>query len=547
MLSLNHTFTGKLKRWAETSPDIEAYVFRQPRSSEWERLSITFRELDRKSSVLASWMLEMGIGPGDRVLAVGDNCPGWIYVDYASMKVKALLIRASADMQSSASLLELLRDHRCTALFINPGETDEILNQLSSFIPLSSEGLQEHASLHLRYIVSLTEATSFKLPNLENILESTPSGSAMEQLNTILDGIKPTDFLTTFSTSGSTGPPKIVVHTHQSFSGAYWSGYNQEGFQQGVSKFFNDRNFSWVGSAAYIPVMFGVTNICVDPKYTLVLKQYDFVFDVLVEEKVSHGLLLPYLLHDMVERESKMPHGDFPSLQSAVTGGERFSNDLRKDAIRIIPKLKLLYGLTECIIVARWNLFEDDAHGEICEGKEIKILSEGQSLPEGDPGEVLVRGPHVFHSYLDDPKHTKAAFTTDGWFHTGDMGKIDSRGRIQLLGRKTEVISHGTRKIYPSTIEKTVKEMPSVAQCVVVGVPDPRVFEEICAFVVPKEGFSVTTDDVINYSKVRMLGNADIGCVPKYVIIGDTVPTVTTGKVDRKAIRVMAVEQFSVE
>ncbi len=87
--------------------------------------------------------------------------------------------------------------------------------------------------------------------------------------------------------------------------------------------------------------------------------------------------------------------------------------------------------------------------------------------------------------------------------------------------------------------------MPSVAQCVVVGVPDPRVYEEICAFVIPNEGCSITTEDVVNHMRAQVLGNPDIGSVPKYVLFGYRTPTGGTGKVDRKAIRAMALEKFA--
>ncbi len=545
MLPWKHTFTGKLKEWARTCPDREAYVFRQPPTSDWERLSITFKELDKKSSVLAAWLLEMGIGPGDRVAAVGDNCPGWLYLDYGCMKAKVLLIRISSGSKSLGGLLELLKDHHCSALFINPGDTEEILNELNSCMLLSGQCLHEYRGSPLRCVVSLTVETSFRLPNLVNILDSVPKESTMDRLCGIVDGIKPTDCLTTFCTSGSTGRPKIVVHTHQSFGGRYEVLFEKEGLKPGVSKYFNNRNFSWVGSAPYVPALFGITSICVDPKHTLTLKNYDFIFDVMAEEEVSHARLLSYMIYDITEQAKRRPIGALSSLRSVMAGGERMPDDVLQEVLRLIPTLSMGYGLTEYAPIARWDMLEGDAFGEIRGGVELKISDEGRLHSTLYTGEILVRGHHMFHSYLDDVEQTNAAFANGGWFRTGDVGKIDSRGRIQIMGRKSEVISHGNKEIYPSTMEIPIKKMPSVAQCVIVGVPGKTTSEDICAFIVPKEGFSVTEDDIRACSTDYMLQHPDIGYVPKYVITGDKPPTGSTGKVDRQAIRAMSIEKYA--
>ncbi len=545
MPSSKQTFTEMLRKWAQTVPDREAYVFRQPPSVGRERLSITFSELDKKSSLLAAWMLEMGLRPGDRVMAVGDNCPGWVYLEPACMKIKVLILKSSGAFTSTDALLELLRVHHCSALFVNPGEEENLLNRVNASLPLSKDGVQEQPGLQLRHIVSLTSETTYKLPNLNSILESTPNEAAMKELKTIQDEILPSDLVTTFFTSGSTGRPKIVAVTHQGFGCVYQGFYDIMGFEEGTNKVFNDRHFSWGASFAYTPLMFGVTNVCVDPKYTMVLKEYDFVFDVFVEENISHATLLPYMLYDIVEQAKKRPPGAFSSLRGAMTGGERVSQELLSQSVSIIPRLSMAYGLSEFGLIAKWNARETDEFGEILDDVEIKILLDGKPATVGDIGEIMARGPHMFHGYLDDDKETRAVFSADGWLHTGDMGKMDSRGRIQVVGRKSEAISHAGSKIYPAVIEKVVKEMTSVAQCVVVGVPDPRVYEEICAFVIPNEGCSVTTEDVVNHIKAQMLGNPDIGGVPKYMLFGDRAPTGSTGKVDRKAIRAMAVEKFA--
>ncbi len=522
-------------------------MFRQPPSRDWGRLSITFQELDKKSSVLAAWLLESGIISGDRVVAHGDNCPGWLYLDYACMKIKAILIRASGALQTPESLLELSKMYRGSALFINPDTNENLVERLNSILSISRKDGQTHSdSSYPKYIASLTTETSFELPNLNHILVSSPSESRLQEVYDIVSATESTDYATTFCTSGSTGQPKVVLHTHQGVGTSWRMVYEKHGFHTKLAKCFSDRNFAWIGSAVHVPVIFGTCNIYVDPKYTMILKQYDFIFDVIEEERVSCAGFMPYILYDIGKRATKGPIEALASLDTVITGGERLLPEVLKSILPIIPNLTMYYGTTEFPSIAWWNLYERDDFGEVCGENDAMVAQEKNAVTLGDMGEILARGYPMFDGYLDDPEATAAAKTPDGWFHTGDMGRMDSRGRIQVVGRKSEVISYATRKIFPIDIETFLKRMQCVAKCVVVGVPDARVFEEICAFVIPSEDFNITAEDVLSYAKEEMLGNPEIGGIPKYVLIGETIPTTATGKTDRKAIRQMAIDKFLV-
>ena len=540
-----HTLTGKLRECATLFPNRDAYVFRQPPSGDWERLSITFQELDRRSSILAAWLLESSIGSGDRIVVQGDNCPGWLYLDYACMKIKAILIRAPGALQTLESLLELSKMYRGSALFINPDGNDNLVERLNSFLSISRKDGQTHSdSSYPKYVASLTTETSFELPNINHILGSSPSDSRLQEVCDIVSATKPTDYATTLCTSGSTGQPKVVLHTHQSLGANWQMGLGKLGFHNGLTKFFIDRSFAWMGSAVHVPVIFGTCNVCVDSKYTMVLKQYDFIFDVIEQERISCAWFMPYILYDIGKRATKGPIEALASLDTVMTGGERLSQEVLKAILPIIPNLIICYGATEFIPIAVWNLYERDLFGEVSDGTDIMLTQEKKAVPLGETGEVWVRGCPRFDGYMDDPEATAAAITPEGWFKTGDIGRMDSRGRIQIVGKKAEVISYANTKIFPVTIETFLKRMPSVAKCVVVGIPDPRVFEEICAFIVPKEGFAIVAEDVLNYAKKEMLGNPEVGGIPKYVLIGEAVPSTSTGKVDRKAIRQMAIDKF---
>ena len=254
----------------------------------------------------------------------------------------------------------------------------------------------------------------------------------------------------------------------------------------------------------------------------------------------------PYILYDIAEQAQKAPIKAQASLDTVLTWGERLPPDMLKAILPIIPNL-MFYGTTEFAPIVGWNLYERDLFGEVPDGNDIMVVQENKAVPLGDTGEIWVRGCAMFDGYLDDPEATAAAITPDGWFQTGDMGRMDSRGRIQIVGKKAEVISYATRKIFPITVEMFLKRMPSVAKCVVVGIPDARVFEEICACIVPSDGCTLTAEDVLNYAREEMLENPEIEGIPKYVLIGESVPSTSTGKTDGKTIREMAIDKFSVD
>jgi HIP---CoA ligase len=154
--------------------------------------------------------------------------------------------------------------------------------------------------------------------------------------------------------------------------------------------------------------------------------------------------------------------------------------------------------------------------GTPCEGFELRIAGDG---------ELLVRGYAVMRGYLDDPAATEEAIDPDGWLHTGDLGTLDERGHLKIVGRKKDIFIVGGFNAYPAEIEGFLMEHPAVAQAAVIGVPDERMGQVGKAFVVARS--AVTADELIAWSKTRMAGFK----VPRYVAFLDALPLNATGKV----------------
>jgi long-chain acyl-CoA synthetase len=151
----------------------------------------------------------------------------------------------------------------------------------------------------------------------------------------------------------------------------------------------------------------------------------------------------------------------------------------------------------------------------------------------GDPGEIWVRGPNVFHGYWNDEEATNAALDAEGWLHTGDVGLVDDDGMIYLVDRAKDLIIVSGFNVFPAEVEEIICEMPGVAECAVVGVPHPHTGESVKAFVVPAPGHALEEDAVIEHCAGQL---ARYKC-PQKVNFVDALPQNLAGKVLRRALR----------
>lgn len=173
--------------------------------------------------------------------------------------------------------------------------------------------------------------------------------------------------------------------------------------------------------------------------------------------------------------------------------------------------------------------------GKPIEGTEVKIVDDnGKELPKGDVGEVWGSGPCCVSGYYNDPEATRQVWSEDGWFRTGDLGKIDEEGHLVIVGRKKDMIIRGGQNIYPIEIENLLVAHPKVSEAAVVKMPDPVMGERACAYIVPRQGRDLTFDDMISFLKERGIAPFKL---PERLEIVDALPMVGGGqKLDKKAL-----------
>jgi acyl-CoA synthetase (AMP-forming)/AMP-acid ligase II len=230
-------------------------------------------------------------------------------------------------------------------------------------------------------------------------------------------------------------------------------------------------------------------------------------------------------------------------------GGARSSPDLIDDLERIWGvKSANTYGMGETILHTRTFPFDPpdkirDTVGRPMFGSELKIVSPKDrtlEMPTGEVGEIVFRGPTLFVGYHKQPELTAETRDDEGWFYTADMGFADEDGYLHYTGRAKEVINRGGTKIFPKEIEDLVSGHPKIQDVAVVGMPDERMGERICAYVVTEGDSDVTVEELLEYLEEQKA--MKYNC-PEYIVHLDELPMTPTGKVQKVALMEDAAER----
>jgi acyl-CoA synthetase (AMP-forming)/AMP-acid ligase II len=359
--------------------------------------------------------------------------------------------------------------------------------------------------------------------------------TSMAELGRRTAELAPDDLADIMFTSGTTGKPKGVMTTHGQTLRVFevWSrlvGLNEGDRYLIVNPFFHTFGYK----AGFIAcLMRGATIIP------------HAVFDVpsviqrITDERVSVLPGPPTLYQSILNATER---GDLSSLRLAVTGAAPVPVELikRMRSELTFETILTAYGLTESTGVVTMCRPSDDAEtisntsGCAIPDVEVLIVDDANvEMARGEPGEIIVRGYNVMQGYYQDPKATAETIDAEGWLHTGDIGVMDARGYVDITDRKKDMFIVGGFNAYPAEIENELLTHPSVAQAAVVGMPDARLGEVGCAFVVPRSGAALDAEELISWAREKMANFK----VPRRVEIVDALPLNASGKVLKVELR----------
>jgi long-chain acyl-CoA synthetase len=229
---------------------------------------------------------------------------------------------------------------------------------------------------------------------------------------------------------------------------------------------------------------------------------------------------------------------DFKTIYAIISGGEPLPTALREAFLsRFGVPLYEAYGMTETSLAISLNtpqMHKPGSVGRLIPGMQVRIVDDaGNELPEGQPGEIWVKGPMVMKGYHNLPTETAAALTPDGYFKTGDLGRLDADGFLYITGRKKDLIIVAGEKASPREIEEMLMSHPAVAEAAVVGKKDASRGEVVVAFVIAREGQSPTTEELREFCREQGLAQWK---VPREVRIVEDLPRSATGKVLKRVL-----------
>jgi cyclohexanecarboxylate-CoA ligase len=268
----------------------------------------------------------------------------------------------------------------------------------------------------------------------------------------------------------------------------------------------------------------------------------ELAIELVARERCTFTAAATPFLMDVVSHGTLGRYDGLPSLRLFLCGGAPVPAQLVQDARRALPRTftSPLWGMTECggvttcpLDAPAEKLWVSD--GRPCDGMKLKVVdSDGQSLPPDRDGELLVRGPMVALGYLDQPELTREHFLPDGFFRTGDQARIDRDGYVKITGRIKDLIIRGGVNLSPVEIENILFAHPAVTSVAVVGMPDHRLGERVCAFIVPRPGASIGLAEVQAWM-------AQSGAArqkwPERVEVVDALPMTPSGKVQKFRLR----------
>lgn len=262
--------------------------------------------------------------------------------------------------------------------------------------------------------------------------------------------------------------------------------------------------------------------------------------------RITIGSLVPTMIIRILEDAAFGRH-DISSLRIISYGTSPMAAEWIRRTMQAFPGVKMqqVYGLTETSPVLA--ILDEHAHEKALAGREellraggrplagvdLRIIgADGREAPLGESGEIVVRGPQVCAGYHARPSETADAFR-DGWFHTGDVGRVDGEGYLYVLDRKKDMIITGGENVYSSEVEAAIYQHPGVHEVAVVGVPDARFGEALCAVIVPAPGATLTTEAIIEHCRSRIGGYK----IPRRVAIVEALPKSAMGKTLKQELR----------
>jgi acyl-CoA synthetase (AMP-forming)/AMP-acid ligase II len=486
---------------------------------------VTYDELHDRARGFGAALVASGIEPGDRVAIWAPNCVEWIVAVFGIWQAGAVLVPINTRFKGGEAAVLLSRSHA------------RALITVTDFLATDYLALLDAADSELPDLGTVVVARGTPRPGTDHwtAFLGRADAAALAELDRRTAALSEDDPSDILFTSGTTGTPKGVVMTHGRTRRVATDWVAMTGLRTGDRYLMVNPYFHMFGLKAGIlaSVVAGATMLP-EP-----------VFDAgrALARVATEGVTVlpgaPTLYQSLLDHPERDGF-DLSTLRVAVTGAADIPVRLIERIRGELPFSVVVtgYGLSEAG-TASATTPEDDPQtvattvGRARPGFEIRIVDGDEDVATGDAGEIVLRGPSVMGGYLDDPDATAAALSPDGWLRTGDLGVLDERGNLRIVGRSKDMFIVGGFNAYPAEIENALLRHPDVQQAAVIGVPDERLGEVGLAFVVTSSTDPEVGARILTWAKDQMANYK----VPRAIELVDALPVNATGKVVKDELR----------
>jgi fatty-acyl-CoA synthase len=515
---LEETIGQNFERTVASDPDAEALVD-VAGNRRW-----TYGELNDEINVVARGLMSLGIEPGERVGIWAPNCPEWTIVQYATAKIGAILVNINPAYRTHELSYVLNQSGVRTLISATEFKTSDYVSMVEEVRP----------ECHV-----LRDVVFLGTDDWEG-LRSRAEGVTKGELRTRMASLDNSEPINIQYTSGTTGFPKGATLSHRNIL--------NNGF------FVTETINLGRGDRLCIPVpfyhCFGMVmgNLgCTTHGATMVIPAPGFdpgmTLAAIEKERCTGVYGVPTMFIAMLAHPD-FADRDLTSLRTGIMAGATCPVEVMKRCMNEMnmTEVAIAYGMTETSPASCQTLIDDDLErrtatvGRALPHVEIKVVDPdtGDTVERGQPGEFCTRGYSLMLGYWNDNEKTREAIDADGWMHTGDLAIIREDGYCNIVGRIKDMVIRGGENVYPREVEEFLYTHPDIEDAQVIGVPDDKYGEEICAWIRMKPGRAPLDVDAIRAFASGKLAHYKI---PRYVHVVDEFPMTITGKVRKVDMR----------
>ncbi|WOE33330.1 MULTISPECIES: AMP-binding protein [unclassified Acinetobacter] len=516
-----------------------------------QAIRLSYRELQQQVNAFACSLLKLGFEKGDRLAIWSPNCVEWTITQFAAFKAGIILVNLNPAYKRN-ELEYVLNKVSCKGVVIasqfKSSNYLETLKKIAPEIEYADHKILAAAKLpHLKYVIQIDSQQHQGIYRFSDLLTA-PSLAELECLQQQASQLQFDDTINIQFTSGTTGSPKGTMLTHNNIL--------NNGYFVGESIHLQPQDRVCISVPLFHCFGMVMGNLaCITHGSTMVYPSFVFnaldTLKAIEQEKCTAAYGVPTMFIAILEHE-QFNDFDLSSLRTGIMAGSPCPKEIMQRVMdrMHMAEITICYGMTETAPVSAQSSTDDSIEqrvttvGRVHPHLEVKIIDEcGRVVPRGQLGELCVRGYSVMLGYWEDHDKSHEVIDHARWMHTGDIAEMDQAGYIQIKGRIKDMVIRGGENLFPKEIEDFLYIHPAVCEVQVVGVPDPKYGEELCACIILHEHHQCTAEEIRQFCIEHISHNK----VPKYVQFLTEFPMTASGKTQKFKLQEFMQKQLNLQ